>query len=131
MQRFFKWLGIRLFGEPQKPAQTNLRMTNRHLRATQVRRRTAAMNPAPEVPSVARAAEEFDSDTELGSKIVDGGPGKNILVSSRNFRDDTGAFAGLSIVDADGGTAAGGDGFDPYNTGRFDRSANWSKHVRK
>lgn len=131
MQRFFKWLGIRLFGEPQKPAQPNLRMTNRHLRETQVRRRTSAMRPQPETAAVKKVADEVDADTELGSKIIDGGPGKNILVTNRNLRDNSGVFASLSIVDADNGAAAAGDGFDPYNTGRFDRSANWSKHARK
>ncbi|MDX1480220.1 MAG: hypothetical protein R3315_01010 [Woeseiaceae bacterium] len=131
MQRFLKWLGIRLFGEPRKPAQPNLRVTNRHLRAAQVRRRTSAMETADKPPADRPGVEEFDADTELGSRIVDGGPGKNILVSSRYLRENSGAQDALSILDADDGRPSSTDGFDPYNTGRFDRSQNWSKHIRK
>lgn len=127
MQHFLKWLGTLVFGEQRKePAKTDPRTTNGRLRVAEARRRTAALAETKAPDSVPVRLEEFDADSELGSRIEDGGPGKNIL----RVREESGTSETLKVLDAnilDGGDSSG---FDPYNTGRFDRSANWSRHIR-
>ena len=111
----------------------DLRATNSHLRAAQVRRRAAVIkghdataSGAPQPP-----ADDIDEDSELGYAIEDGGPGKNILSRRRVQRAGTGTHETLSILDADNIESGDASGFDPYNTGQFDRSRNWAKHTRK
>ncbi|MEM9404090.1 MAG: hypothetical protein AAGA44_16595 [Pseudomonadota bacterium] len=120
--------------EEDTPPRPNLRATNSHLRAAQVRRRAAVIKngespPTPVTPQP--PAERFDEDSELGYTIEDGGPGKNILSRHRTLRSETGTHESLTLVDADKDDTGGGSGFDPYNTGQFDRSKNWTRHTRK
>ena len=71
---------------------------------------------------------EFDA--EVGGRIEDSGPGKNVLIRNRFVREDTGTHETLKILDdslVDSGEEAG---IDPYNTGEFDRSRNWDKRFR-
>ena len=64
----------------------------------------------------------------LGSTVEDIGPGKTILHSSYLLTpsDDE----QLSLADAVESKDSVSE-FDPYNSGQFDRSRNWSKHPRK
>ncbi len=133
MQRLFQWLGNLLSGEDDRPPQPNLRATNSHLRAAQVRRRAAVIKGADakavEVPPA--PPEPIDEDSELGYAIEDGGPGKNILSRRRLHREATGTHETLTILDADSIDTGEEPGFDPYNTGQFDRSRNWTRRTRK
>ena len=77
-----------------------------------------------------RQAVEFAGEME--GKIVDGGPGKNVLIRNKYVREDTGTHDSLKIVDDSLPKSADEDGIDPYNTGRFDRSKSWdSSRSRK
>ena len=76
--------------------------------------------------------EMFDHESEGPGRIADGGPGKNVLIRNRYVREDTGTHETLkivddSILDSDDEPEA----FDPYNTGRFDRSKSWDGPARK
>ena len=75
-------------------------------------------------------AVEFS--TGLEGKIIDGGPGKNVLVHNKYLREDTGTHETLKIIDESILDSDDEDGIDPYNTGRFDRSKSWdSSRSRK
>ena len=131
MQRFLEWLGNLLFADKATPEKHDLRVTNSHLRAAQIRRRTAVLNERdPAGPTKPTEAEDEPSDAPK-SRIIDGGPGKNILANAKFIREDTGTHETLKIVDADLIDTGEESGFDPYNTGRYDRSANWSNRTRK
>jgi len=131
MQNFLKRLGNLFFADDTQPAKEDLRGTNRHLKAAQVRRRSELLNNRRNRQRPAAPTEEYDADSELGYTIEDGGPGKNVLSRPKYLREDTGTHESLRIVDADLTDGDDDGGFDPYNTGKFDRSANWSRHVRK
>lgn len=68
---------------------------------------------------------------EVGGEIVDGGPGKNVLVRNRFVREDTGTHEKLKILDESLVDAQEEAGIDPYNTGRFDRAKHWDTRFRK
>ena len=55
------------------------------------------------------------------------GPGKNVLIRNRFVREDTGTHETLKILDDSMIETDEETGFDPYNTGNFDRSRNWDK----
>lgn len=141
MQGLMNWLKGLLNKDDDVTPSPDLRATNSHLRAAQVRRRAAVIKGHDATASRATlsVAEDIDDDSELGFAedgelgyaIEDGGPGKNILSRRRVQRAETGTFETLSILDADATDAGEVSGFDPYNTGQFDRSRNWAKHTRK
>ena len=91
-------------------------------------------SPRPKRPpaEVSRPGPQLeDADEDLPDRIESLGPGKNVLIRSKYVREDTGTHETLKIVDdslADSGSEAG---FDPYNTGGFDRSKNWDKRFGK
>ena len=87
--------------------------------------------PKAKKPAVAQAeAVEFAGEVE--GKIIDGGPGKNVLIRNKYVREDTGNHDTLKIVDDSLLKSNDEDGIDPYNTGRFDRSKSWdSSRSRK
>ena len=120
IERFLKWLGMRLFpnAAPPKPAP----------RPVGVRVRPPAARPA------ARGVAEPKTvgfRPQVGGKVVDAGPGKNVLVRNRFVREDTGTHETLKILD-DGLLEPEEDtGIDPYNTGRFDRAKHWDIRFRK
>ena len=133
MQGLMNWLRKLMNKDDDVMPSPDLRATNSHLRAAQVRRRAAviegheaAASGVPRPP-----ANDIDEDSELGYAIEDGGPGKNILARRRAQRAETGTHETLSILDADNVDSGEASGFDPYNTGQFDRSRNWAKHTRK
>ena len=128
MDRLLTWIGKTLFpakhqAPPQKP------------RLSVVQRRAAApANPVRETnqPSAQdKQPDLVDLETELGGRIEDAGPGKNVLVRSKYLREDTGTHEKLKIVDDSLSDDGDVGGFDPYNTGQFDRSKNWNTWSRK
>lgn len=82
--------------------------------------------PRPKPPTAAArepAAPDFSAD--VGGRIEDGGPGKNVLIRNKYVREDTGTHETLKIVDDSMLESEEECGADPYNTGRFDRSKSW------
>lgn len=88
--------------------------------------------PRPDTARVPRPKPEFAAtDEDLSGTIESAGPGKNVLIRNKYVREDTGTHETLKILDdslVDSGEQAG---FDPYNTGGFDRSKNWDKRFGK
>ena len=115
--RFLKWLGTRLFRK--EPA------TEDSFRQTGVRVRPPAARRAPQKPEVVRFKPQ------VNGKIADGGPGKNVLVRNKLVREESGTHDTLKIMDASLLEAEEEAGFDPYNTGRFDRGRSWETRARK
>ena len=130
MQRFLKWLGNLLFPSRSEPAlrQTNapLRVVRPAARPAATRRPPAATETAPD-PSPANEPELIDFEAGLDGRIEEVGPGKNVLVRNKYLREDTGTHETLKIIDDTAGDSVDEDGFDPYNTGRFDRSKKWKR----
>jgi len=90
----------------------------------------AALPRARKATAARQQAVEFAGEVE--GKIIDGGPGKNVLVRNKYVREETGTHDTLKIVDDSLLKSADEDGMDPYNTGRFDRSRSWdSSRSRK
>jgi hypothetical protein len=118
MQRFMKWLASKISPEKEPPPRP-LRQTGPRVR------------PKPAVPKPAEP-EDLEFSGELGGKIVDGGPGKNVLVRNKYVREDSGTHETLKIIDDSLVEENDEGGADPYNTGRFDRSKSWdSSRSRK
>lgn len=63
--------------------------------------------------------------------IEDAGPGKTVLIRNKYVREDTGTHETLKILDESIVDSGEETGIDPYNTGGFDRSKNWSSRFRK
>jgi hypothetical protein len=123
MKQFLQWLKNRF--SPARPAPKKARPVN-PLRAMP----KAALPKSKKPGTKPRQAVEFAGEME--GKIVDGGPGKNVLVRNKYVREDTGTHDSLKIVDDSLPKSADEDGIDPYNTGRFDRSKSWdSSRSRK
>lgn len=122
MQRFLKWLGLKLF--PKKPEP--------ELRQTGIRPKLKN-RPGSQRPQVTktRRADTVNFDAELQGRIEDGGAGKNVLIRNKYIREDTGTHDTLKIIDASLIETGEETGFDPYNTGRFDRARNWNSRTGK
>jgi len=117
MSRIVDWLKTRLGLEEPEPEES-LWQSGVHVRPKPRPRPKAEQQAPPE-----KEAASFSSD--VGGKIIDGGPGKNVLIRNKYVREDTGTHETLKIVD-DTLLESGEDlGDDPYNTGRFDRSKSW------
>jgi len=86
---------------------------------------TAKMTKTPPAP------ESLDYTSDGPGHIGDGGPGKNILIRNRYIREETGTHETLKIIDDTILDADEPAEFDPYNTGRFDRSKSWDGPARK
>ena len=114
MNRFLTWLGFKLFPKRPKP-ESVLRQTTRRGRklAKPIKQK------APE-PSL------VDFETELGGRIDDGGPGKNVLIRNKYVREDSGTHETLTIIDHSLLEDEEEYGTNPYDTGRFDRSQSWN-----
>lgn len=52
------------------------------------------------------------------------------LIRNRYVREDTGTHETLTILDDSMIDSGEEPGFDPYNTGDFDRSRNWERRFR-
>ena len=122
MQRFLKWLGMKLFPKEPEPKlrQTGIRPKPKARSSSQGRqaRNRGRSNPA-------------DFDAELQGRIEDAGPGKNVLIRNKYVREDTGTHDTLKIIDDSIIETGEEAGFDPYNTGRFDRARNWNSRTGK
>ncbi len=114
MTGIIDWLKTRLgLAEPEpeeRPWQNPVR----------VRPKPPQVKPEP-VP----ADEAVGYAGDVGGRIVDGGPGKNVLIRNKYVREDTGTHETLKIVDHSLLETDEESGADPYNTGRFDRSKSW------
>ena len=123
MKKFLAWLTDRYSAPslvPDKPKRVS------PLRSMPKAPLSKATKPAGAQPQ----AVEFAGEVE--GKIVDGGPGKNVLIRNKYVREDTGTHDTLKIVDDSLLKSTDEDGIDPYNTGRFDRSRSWdSSRSRK
>ncbi len=123
MKRFLNWLS-RIFSSEKPTPRNNLRQTGTHLR------QTGTHGPKRSVPKQAvpkRQPEYVNFDSNVEGRIEDRGPGKNVLIRSRYVREDTGTHETLKILDESMIDTEEEEGFDPYNTGQFDRSKNWDK----
>ena len=119
MNRFLTWLGCKLF--PRKAdSESVLRQTTR--------RAKPAVKP---IKQEAPKPNLVDFDSELGGRIVDGGPGKNVLIRNKYVREDSGTHDTLKIIDESLLKDEEEYGIDPYNTGRFDRSQSWNLRTKK
>lgn len=81
--------------------------------------------PQKKVRKAAKTADVF-YDGHIDGRIVDGGPGKNVLIRNKYVREDTGTHETLKIIDDSILDDDEELGADPYNTGRFDRSKSWN-----
>ena len=94
-----------------------------------VAKQQTAKRPPLEKP---QSKSESSYSANVGGKIIDGGPGKNVLAQDQFVRENTGKHDTLKIVDDNLLGQIEEDGIDPYNTGRFDRSKSWdSSRFRK
>ena len=123
MKRFLNWLS-RTFSSEKPTPRNNLRQTGTHLRQTGTHgpKRSAPKQAVPK-----RQPEYVNFDSNVEGRIEDRGPGKNVLIRSRYVREDTGTHETLKILDESMIDTEEEEGFDPYNTGQFDRSKNWDK----
>ena len=119
MNRFLTWLGANLLPQKKVGPESVLRRTTRQ-------RKSSIKSIKKKTPE--QVLVEFDS--ELGGRVEDGGPGKNVLVRNKYVREDTGTHDTLKIIDE---TLVDEEeyGDDPYNTGRFDRSQTWNLRFKK
>jgi hypothetical protein len=92
----------------------------------------AHVAPRPRKKQVQAANQEFvKAGDKLAPTIEEAGPGKNVLIRNRYVREDTGTHETLKILDDSLVDSGEETGIDPYNTGGFDRSKNWSNRFRK
>jgi hypothetical protein len=112
MNRFIEWL-LSIFTDADDETDIPLRQSGVHAIPK-------TGKPKPAKPG------NVEFSTGIGGKIVDGGPGKNVLIRNKYVREDTGTHETLKIVDDSLLETEEEIGADPYNTGRFDRSKSWS-----
>ena len=128
MKRFIKWLAG-VFSLQKAAPRPDLTQSGSYLRQTgsQVRRKSAGVRQA--VPR--RQPEFVNFDAKIARHVEDSGSDKSVSVRNKYIREDSGTHDTLTILDdslIDNDEEAG---FDPYNTGGFDRSKNWDKRTRK
>jgi hypothetical protein len=111
MKRFINWLTDK-FASDNSDGEIPLRRTGAH----------QIPKPPMKKPAV-RAKIRYGASVD--GKIVDAGPGKNVLIRNKYVREDTGTHETLKIVDDSLLESDEEFGIDPYNTGRFDRSRSW------
>jgi hypothetical protein len=88
--------------------------------------------PRPKQAAPRKVADKVDSPgANPARRIEDAGPGKTVLIRNKYVREDTGTHETLKILDESIVDSGEETGIDPYNTGGFDRSKNWSNRFRK
>lgn len=118
MLRSIKWLTNKIF-PGKKPVTKSLRRSGPRVMPRPAGQRRAI-------------TETVEFSAEVGGRIEDGGPGKNVLVRNKYIREDTGTHETLTIIDESILEADDETGIDPYNSGRFDRAKSWdSSRSRK
>lgn len=111
----------RLFAKfaKKEPAPTRmLGRTGAHRIPQPARKSLAKTRPTP--------PQGVNYSSSITGKIVDGGPGKNVLIRNKYVREDSGTHETLKIVDDSLLDNDDEIGLDPYNTGRFDRARSWN-----
>ena len=127
MKSLLNWLRRKISPrKAQSPA--DLRQTGAHLRQTGTHSRPRRQAPRQAVPR--RQPEYVNYGGHVDGRIEDLGPGKNVLIRNRYVREDTGTHESLKILDESMIDTEEEPGFDPYNTGNFDRSRNWEKRQK-
>lgn len=127
MKRFFNWLSG-LFSPPKTARDSDLHKTGSYVNRTVAKRPATKARPKPAIPD--RQPEVVDLDPRAGGRIEDTGPGKNVLIRNKYVREDSGTHETLKILDDSMLDTEEAEGFDPYNTGQFDRSRNWDKRTK-
>ena len=127
MKRFFKWLSDRV-ATPRTARDSDLHRTGSYVNQTLSQRRVPRSRPKQAVPD--RQPEFVDLDPQVAGRIESTGPGKNVLIRNKFVREDTGTHETLKILDDSMLDTEEAEGFDPYNTGQFDRSRNWDKRTK-
>ena len=129
--RLLEWLKGKLWPED---AMSNLTLedTGSFSKQTGGGRRTAAghtiARPVKRRPALPkRQPDVVDLDAHAHGKIESRGPGKNVLIRNKLVREDSGTHETLKILDDSMIESGEDEGFDPYNTGQFDRSRNWDR----
>ena len=123
MKRFLTWLGRKL--SPGESARSVLRRSG----ARGLQGPSSLSNPPPAANS--KTPDIIDFPGESLGDIADDGPGKNVLIRNRYVRENAGTHDTLKILDDSILETDATQGFDPYNTGRFDRSKSWGTRSRK
>ena len=123
MQRIISWIGSRLFSEQPPPPVRS---------AGGARPLQQAIKAQPPKPAKPKAVEVKKSQLvelrpEVSGRIESAGPGKNVLVQNKYVQEDSGTDDSLKIIDDGVLNSDDAGGFDPYNTGKFDRAANWAR----
>jgi hypothetical protein len=127
MKRLMNWLSSKF--SPQEPARTpDLRQTGAHLKTAGRYQPVRKAQPKQAVPQ--RQPEFVELEPHSGGRIEGAGPGKNVLIRNKYVREDTGTHETLKILDDSVLDTEEEAGFDPYNTGQFDRSKNWDKRTK-
>ena len=126
MKQIINWLARRFSPRKASP-RPPLTQTGSYLRQTGSH--SGGVGTAkPALPG--RQPDYVQLDTHVEGSIRDNGPGKNVLIRSRFVREDTGTHETLRILDEAAIDSREETGIDPYNTGQFDRSRNWEKHLK-
>lgn len=86
-----------------------------------------ARNQRPKQAVPKRQPDYVNLDPRVGGRVEDRGPGKNVLIRNKYLREDSGTHETLKILDDSIIDTEEEEGFDPYNTGQFDRSRNWDR----
>ncbi len=79
-----------------------------------------AIRPAPAAPRPTK----LDSEEPLALDPAES------LIRNKYLREDTGTHETLKILDDSLLDSGEEEGFDPYNTGDFDRSRNWERRFK-
>lgn len=125
-QQFLRWLGQRLFRQPEEelppPPAVGVRPPSQ--------RPGTPARPIPRREGPESQVAGVRLNTTVNGHIADGGPGKNVLLR-KVVREDTGTHDTLKILDPTALEPQEEFGIDPYNTGRFDRAKSWETRFRK
>ena len=109
---------FRKFAQNESRSELRLGQTGAHRIRKPARKMSVSQQPVPR--------QEIEYSANVGGKIVDGGPGKNVLIRNKYVREDSGTHETLKIVDDSLLDNDDETGLDPYNTGRFDRARSWN-----
>ena len=127
MKRFIDWLMSKI-SPKEDVREPSLRQTGAHFSKKGRYQPVPKARPKQAVPE--RQPEFIDIDSHVGGRIEGSGPGKNVLIRNKFLREDSGTHETLKILDDSIIDTEEEEGFDPYNTGQFDRSRNWDKRTK-
>ena len=125
MQRIISWIGSRLFSQ-QPPPSAQQSAAARPLQQA-IRSQPPKPVAAAPKPVEVKKSQLVELRAEVGGRIESAGPGKNVLIQNKYAQEDTGTDDALKIIDDALIDSDDSGGFDPYNTGKFDRAANWAR----